>query len=91
MKQNYDDKNNNDWNSKPLAVAANLLHFKYIKDILNEAKSRKIIKIYFKENFSKETLVIGNFHWNEVVRLLEEKDKFDLINFDRFYSRSFRQ
>ena len=43
------------------------------QDILYEAKSRKIRNVYFKENFSRETLAIRKRLWNEVVRLREEE------------------
>ena len=50
--RNNDDNGNNDQYSKPPTIVAKLLRFKYKKDILYEAKSRKIRNIYVKEDFS---------------------------------------
>ena len=88
VKRNAD--NNDDMNSKPPTIVAKLLHYKDKQDILHEAKTRKIRRYYFKEDFSKETLEIRKRLWDEVVRLREEEGKFAVINYDRIYSRSFR-
>ena len=82
--------NNGDMNSKPPTIVAKLLHYKDKQDILHEAKTRKIRRYYFEEDFSKETLEIRKRLWDEVVRLREEEGKFVVINYDRIYSRSFR-
>ena len=76
---------NNDQTEKPPAFAAKLLHFKDKQDILHEAKSRKIRKFYFKEDFSRETLAVRKGLWNEVVRLREEEGKSAVINYGRIF------
>ena len=58
VKRNAD--NNDDMNSKPPTIVAKLLHYKDKQDILHEAKTHKIRRYYFKEDFSKETLEIRN-------------------------------
>ena len=88
VKRNAD--NNDDMSSKLPTIVAKLLHYKDKQDILHEAKTRKIRRYYFKEDFSKETLEIRKRLWDEVVRLREEEGKFAVINYDRIYSRSFR-
>ena len=88
---NRNADNNDDMNSKPPTIVAKLLHYKDKQDILHEAKTRKIRRYYFKEDFSKETLEIRKRLWDEVVRLREEEGKFAVINYDRIYSRSFGQ
>ena len=90
MKRNNDNNENNDQTRKPPTVVVKLLHFKDKQDILHEAKSRKIINFYFKEDFSRETLAIRKELWNEVVTLREEESKLAVINYDRIYSRSFQ-
>ena len=90
MKRNNGNNENNDQTRKPPTVVVKLLHFKDKQDILHEAKSRKIRKFYFKEDFSRETLAVRKGLWNEVVRLREEEGKSAVINYDRIYSRSFR-
>ena len=87
---NRNADNNDDMNSKPPTIVAKLLHYKDKQDILHDAKTRKIRRYYFKEDFSKETLEIRKRLWDEVVRLREEEGKFAVINYDRIYSRSFR-
>ena len=72
--------NNDDMNSKPPTTVAKLLHYKDKQDILHEAKTRKIRRYYFKEDFSKETLEIRQRLWDEVVRLREEEGKFAVID-----------
>ena len=57
VKQNNDNNDNSDQNRKPSTVVAKLLHLKDKQDILHEAKSREI-RIFFKENFSRATLII---------------------------------
>ena len=64
VKWNNDNNDNDDQNRKPPTVVANLLQFKDKQDILHEAKSRKIRNFYFKEDFSRETLLIRKGLWN---------------------------
>ena len=90
VKQNNVDNSNNDENRKPPTAVVKLLHFRDKQNILHEAKQRKITNFYFKEDFSKETLVIRKGLWNEVLRLREEEGNFVVVNYDRIYSRSFR-
>ena len=73
---------NIDQNRKPPTVVAKLLHLREKQDIFHEAKSRKIRNFYFKEDFSRVTLIIRKGLWNEVIRLREEEGKFAVINYD---------
>ena len=45
----------------------------------------KLEFFYFKEDISRETLVIRKGLWNEIIRLREEGRKFAVINYKQIY------
>ena len=93
VKRNNGNNENNDQVRKPTTVVK-LLHFilkppKITSLHFITLKSRTIRNLYFKEDFTRETLAISKGLWNVVVRFQEEGDNFTEINYDRIYSQSF--